>query len=85
MKGKESTIQRFRSTPARDWISALERDGFRTRKSKGSHHIYQHSDGRRILIVYHKLSDTFGPKTVKQILDGTRWSEEDLRNLNLLV
>ena len=74
----------LKNTPAREWVNALERDGFRTRKSKGSHHIYQHSDGRRVLIVYHKLSDTFGPKTVKQLLDGTGWNEEDLRNLKLL-
>ncbi len=74
----------LKNTPAREWVNALERDGFRTRKSKDSHHIYQHSDGRRVLIVYHKLSDTFGPKTVKQLLDGTGWNEEDLRNLKLL-
>ncbi|MBI4444040.1 MAG: type II toxin-antitoxin system HicA family toxin [Acidobacteria bacterium] len=77
-------IGQLQSTPAREWISALEREGFRTRKSKGSHHIYQHSDGRRVLIVYHKLSDTFGPKTVKQLLEGTGWNERDLRNLKLL-
>ena len=76
--------EQLKNTPAREWVNALEGDGFRTRKSRGSHHIYQHSDGRRVLIVYHKLSDTFGPKTVKQLLDGTRWSEEDLRNLKLL-
>ena len=74
----------LKNTPAREWVSALERDGFRTRKSRGSHHIYQHTDGRRVLIVYHKLSDTFGPKTVKQLLDGTAWNEEGLRNLKLL-
>jgi predicted RNA binding protein YcfA (HicA-like mRNA interferase family) len=74
----------LKNTPARVWVSALERDGFRTRKSRGSHHIYQHTDGRRVLIVYHKLSDTFGPKTIKQLLDGTGWNEEDLRNLKLL-
>ena len=77
-------IGQLPSIPAREWISALEREGFRTRKSKGSHHIYQHWDGRRVLIVYHKLSDTFGPKTVKQLLEGTGWNERDLRNLKLL-
>ncbi|MBI4480598.1 MAG: type II toxin-antitoxin system HicA family toxin [Acidobacteria bacterium] len=77
-------IDQLRSTRARDWIRALEHDGFATRKSKGSHHIYQHSDGRRVLVVYHKLSDTFGPKTVKQLLDGTGWSEADLIDLKLL-
>jgi predicted RNA binding protein YcfA (HicA-like mRNA interferase family) len=57
----------LRNIPAREWITALERDGFSLRKGKGSHHIYQHPDGRRVLVVYHKLSDTFGPKTIRQI------------------
>lgn len=68
---------------AREWINAVERDGFRRRKSRGSHHIYQHSDGRRVLLVYHNLHDTFGPKTIRQILESTRWTEEDVRRLGL--
>ena len=74
----------LKNTPAREWIRALERDGFTGRKSKGSHHLYQHSDGRRVLIVYHKLSDSFGPKTIMQLLDGTGWQENDLNRLKLL-
>ena len=74
----------LRNTPAREWIRALEREGFKARKSRGSHHLYQHPDGRRVLVVYHKLSDTFGPKTVKQILDGTGWQENDFERLKLL-
>ena len=66
-------IEQLKNTPAREWITALEHEGFRARKSKGAHHVYQHADGRRVLVVYHKLSDTFGPKTVKQLLAGTRW------------
>ena len=77
-------ISPLRSTPAREWISVLERAGFAARKSKGSHHVYQHPDGRRVLIVYHKLSDTFGPKTIKQLLVGTGWQETDLKNLKLV-
>jgi len=77
-------IHQLKNTPAREWVRALEREGFRTRKTKGSHHVYQHSDGRRVLLVYHNLADTFGPKTIRQLLDGTRWSEDDLRRLKLL-
>ncbi len=77
-------IEQLKNAPAREWIRALEHDGFTVRKSKGSHHIYQHSDGRRVLIVYHKLSDTFGPKTIKQLLTGTRWENVDLARLRLL-
>ncbi len=77
-------IGQLRSIPAREWIGALERDGFTVRKGKGSHHLYQHSDGRRVLMVYHKLSDTFGPKTIKQLLNGTSWKESDLERLRLV-
>ena len=78
-------IEWLKNVPAREWIRALEGTGFRVRKSRGSsHHIYQHEDGRRVLIVYHKLSDTYGPKTLKQILVATGWKEEDLRRLKLI-
>ena len=77
-------IGQLKNTPAREWIRALEHDGFVARKSKGSHHLYQHADGRRVLIVYNKLSDTFGPKTIKQLLEGSGWQEGDLKRLRLL-
>lgn len=76
-------IAQLKNKSARKWITALERDGFKPRKSKGSHHIYQHPDGRRVLIVFHKPSDTFGPKTIKQLLTATGWGEAVLRHLGL--
>jgi predicted RNA binding protein YcfA (HicA-like mRNA interferase family) len=77
-------IDRLKSIAARDWIVALERDGFRLRKGRGSHHIYEHSDGRRVLVVYHKLSDTFGPKTIRQLLTSAGWHEADVRRVGLI-
>ncbi len=77
-------IAQLKNTSAREWIRALEHDGFVARKSKGSHHVYQHSDGRRVLLAYHKLSDTFGPKTVKQLLESAGWGEAALKNLKLV-
>jgi len=68
----------------REWIRAIEQDGFYRRKSGGSHHIYQHSDGRRVLFVYHNLGETFGPKTIRQILQSVGWNDDDLRRLQLL-
>ena len=62
----------------------MERAGFGLRKGKGSHHIYQHPDGRRVLVVYHKLSDTFGPKTIRQMLTATVWSDEELKKFGLI-
>ncbi len=77
-------IQQLKNKPAREWIRSLEREGFAPRKSKGSHHLYQHPDGRRVLVVYHNLGDTFGPKAIKQLLKGAHWGEADLRRLDLL-
>jgi predicted RNA binding protein YcfA (HicA-like mRNA interferase family) len=77
-------IDQLKNATPREWVRALEREGFTTRKTKGSHHVYQHLDGRRVLVVYHNLGETFGPKTIRQLLDGTHWSEGDLHRLKLL-
>jgi len=39
---------------------------------------------RRDPIDAYKLSDTFGPKTIKQILQATRWTEDGLKRLKLI-
>jgi predicted RNA binding protein YcfA (HicA-like mRNA interferase family) len=71
---------------AREIIAALVRDGFFLRSSGGSsHQRYQHPDGRRVTVTYHKSSGTFPPKTLKTMIeDQARWSEEDLRRLKLI-
>lgn len=77
-------IDQLKNVNAKEWIKVLEREGFYLRKGQGSHHIYQHPDGRRVLIAYHKLGDTFGPKTIKSILKNTNWTEDDVKRLKLL-
>jgi predicted RNA binding protein YcfA (HicA-like mRNA interferase family) len=77
-------IARLKNATARDWITRLERDGFALRRGKGSHHVYEHPDGRRVLVVYHNLNDRFGPKTIKQLLSGTGWEEEELSRFGLI-
>jgi len=77
-------ITPLRNLRAQDWQRAVERDGFRPRKSGGSHHLYQHPDGRRVLLVYHHLGETFGPKTIRALLRSTRWTADDLRRLGLM-
>jgi predicted RNA binding protein YcfA (HicA-like mRNA interferase family) len=84
MLSSSMEIAPLRNRTAREWVRAVEHEGFRRRKTGGSHHIYQHSDGRRVLLVYHNLNDTFGPKAIRQILQSTRWTEDDLRRLGLL-
>ena len=77
-------IAELKNRTARSWIRSLEREGFVPRKSRGSHHVYQHPDGRRVLVVYHNLNDTFGPKTISQILTTTGWGEADLKRVKLI-
>ena len=74
----------LKNATAGDWIRSLQREGFTLRKGRGSHHVYQHPDGRRVLVVYHNLNDRFGPKTITQLLTATRWTEADLKRLQLI-
>lgn len=76
---------KLRSTTARKIIRALEADGFRLRRQKGSHRCYQHPDGRRVTVSFDHSSDTFPIPTLKSMIEvQARWSEEDLRQLGLL-
>ena len=76
----------LRSVTAREMISALTHDGFFLRRQAGSHQRYQHPDGRRVTVSFHKSSDTFPPKTLKSIIEmQARWTEGDLKRLKLLA
>ena len=77
----------LRTLTAREIIAALIRDGFYLRSSGGSsHQRYQHPDGRRVTVSFHKSSGTFPPKTLKTMIeDQARWTEGDLRRLKLIA
>lgn len=75
----------LRNVTVRILIRAVERDGFvlrRTTQTGG--HIYVHPDTRRVVIHYHHGSDTLTRKTLKSILEGTGWTEQDLKRLNII-
>ena len=72
-----------RGLDARTFIRALEEDGFSESRIAGSHHRYQHPDGRRVTVAYHKRSDTFPIGTLKRMLEATGWTEDDLRRFRL--
>ena len=66
-------------------VTALEKDGFALLKgTRGSHLVYLHSDGRRVVIPYHKRSDTLPLSTLRTFLQATQWNQEDAIALNLL-
>jgi predicted RNA binding protein YcfA (HicA-like mRNA interferase family) len=76
----------LRSVTAREMIAALIHDGFFLRRQAGSHQRYQHPDGRRVTVSFHKSSDTFPLKTLKTIIEmQAGWTEEDLKRLKLLA
>jgi predicted RNA binding protein YcfA (HicA-like mRNA interferase family) len=69
---------------AKEFRQALEKEGFRETKKRGGHLVFRHSDGRRVILSYHKSGDTFPPKTLKSMIQDAGWTEEDLRRLGLL-
>ena len=75
----------LRSITAREIISALYRDGFVLRSSAGSHQRFRHPDGRRVTVTFHSPGQTFGINLLQRMIrDQARWTEEDLRRLELL-
>lgn len=73
-----------RGISARQLVRALEADGFALQRVRGSHRIYRRSDGRRVVVAYHALSDTFPIGTLRAMLADAGWSDDDLRRLGLL-
>jgi predicted RNA binding protein YcfA (HicA-like mRNA interferase family) len=73
-----------RGLSARQFIRALEADGFILQRVRGSHRIYRHSDGRRVVGAYHALSDTFPIGTLRSMLADAGWNDADLRRLSLV-
>jgi predicted RNA binding protein YcfA (HicA-like mRNA interferase family) len=74
----------LRNVPTRRIAQALERDGFSFTERQGSQRIYRHRDGRRVVIHYHRATDTLTPYALRNLLAGTRWTEDDLRRLKLI-
>jgi predicted RNA binding protein YcfA (HicA-like mRNA interferase family) len=72
-----------RGLSARALVKALHSDGFRLVRTRGSHHMYRHPDGRRVVVAYHRLRDTFPVGMLKAMIADIGWSEEDLRRLGL--
>ncbi|MBI2934167.1 MAG: type II toxin-antitoxin system HicA family toxin [Chloroflexi bacterium] len=66
-----------------DIIGALEKDGWRQDRQRGSARVYYHSSGRRVSIHYHPKK-TYGRKLLKEVLDDIGWTEADLRRLKLI-
>ena len=73
-----------RGITARQLVKALQADGFVLQRTRGSHRIYRHPDGRRVVVAYHALGDTFPVGTLQAMISDAGWQEDDLRRLELL-
>jgi predicted RNA binding protein YcfA (HicA-like mRNA interferase family) len=77
-------VHLLRNTPVRELVSALRRDGFvLERETRTGGRIYSHPDGRITVIHCHSGSDTLTRRTLRSVLEATRWTLEDLRRLGL--
>jgi predicted RNA binding protein YcfA (HicA-like mRNA interferase family) len=81
----EIDFSRLRSLTAREIIRALRRDGFEMERQSGSHQQYYHEDGRRVTVSFHRPGDTFSIRLLRIMIEvQARWTETDLRRLDLL-
>jgi len=83
MTPQHPPIALLRSVSTGRIIRALEREGFQFVGRQGSQRVYRHADGRRVVIHYHHARDTLPPYVIRNLLIGTRWTEDDLRHLRL--
>lgn len=84
MTEEHPPISLLRNVSLRRIIRALERDGFAFTERQGSQRIYRHADSRRVVIHYHRANLPLPPYVIRNLLIGTRWTEDDLRRLRLM-
>lgn len=76
---------RIRGLTARRLVTALRRDGFSARKSRGATRLFSHPDGRRVTIHLHRPGQTLPIGTLQEIIENeAHRTEDDLRRLRLI-
>jgi predicted RNA binding protein YcfA (HicA-like mRNA interferase family) len=75
----------LKNITAGELAKALERDGWTRDTKGGSQYIYRKvaSEPRRVSVHFHP-GKTYGPATLKGLLDDTGWTDVDLRRLKLI-
>jgi predicted RNA binding protein YcfA (HicA-like mRNA interferase family) len=73
-----------RGVTARQFVRALEADGFALQRVRGSHRIFRHADGRRVVVAYHAAGETFPVGTLRAMIADAGWQDDDLRRLGLV-
>ena len=77
-------VHLLRNTSVREFVNALRRDGFLLeRETRTGGRVFSHADNRITVIHYHHSSDTLTRRTLRSVIEATRWSVDDLRRLKL--
>lgn len=72
-----------RGVTVRRFIEALSDDGFALNRSRGSHRVYTHPDGRIVIVAFHRGGAGFPIGTLKRMVRDAGWMEADLQRLGL--
>ena len=79
-------VAALKNVPVRKFIAALEKDGFIFFEgTRSSHRVYSHSDGREVVISFHKGNQTLPRGTLRAFLRSTHWNEDDAITLDLMA
>ena len=63
-------------------LKALERDGWKLRKGRGSRRVYRKSP--RVVAIHYHPCKTFDPKMLQMLFKDIGWNESDLYRLKLV-
>ncbi|MCX7054321.1 MAG: type II toxin-antitoxin system HicA family toxin [Proteobacteria bacterium] len=70
----------YPAVKGKDLVAAFGRAGFVVARTKGSHQILRHSDGRVTVVPVH-AGETIGPGLLARILRDAKMSRDDLQKL----
>ena len=83
MKFPAHIWNQLKNKTSKDFISALEKDGWERVETIRAEQIFRYPDGRRISIHFHP-NKTYGPKLLKALIEDTGWSTEDMKRLGFI-
>ncbi len=62
----------------KDLVRILEKDAFIVERTRGSHALLRHPDGRTTVVPLHS-GETLGPGLLRAILRDIEWTADDLK------
>ena len=65
-------------------IDALKKDGWEIQLKRGAVQSYKNTNSNQIITIHYHPHKTYGAKLLKDQIEKTGWSEENLRGLKLV-